>query len=195
MGYNIIPKTCKICDKNYLIRKWQFDNNRGHFCSRACESKHRWSRTKTTFKNNIVKNENGCWEYAVIDSHGYGVVWVNLKKIKAHRYSYERHVGPIPDGLLVCHHCDNRRCVNPEHLFIGTGADNNNDCMSKDRDRRLTGFEHPKVKLTKDHMLQIKQRAARGEAAANLAKEYEVHRSYIWAISRDKIAYNNKEDF
>lgn len=81
-----------------------------------------------------------CWEWtnkAVVD--GYGVIGVNLKQVRAHRFSYVFFVGPIPEGLFVLHKCDNRRCVNPEHLFLGTNQDNMTDKMVKGRHRGSKG--------------------------------------------------------
>ena len=65
----------------------------------------------------------------------YGALRVGGRKIPAHRFSYELHKGPIPAGLLICHHCDNSRCVRPDHLFAGTQKDNVQDCKRKGRRR------------------------------------------------------------
>jgi hypothetical protein len=83
----------------------------------------------------IPEPNSGCWLWtACINSRGYGQIRVNGKGILAHRLSYELHCGEIPNGKLVCHRCDCRICVNPDHLFIGTAKDNTQDMIAKGRD-------------------------------------------------------------
>jgi len=102
--------------------------------------------------------ETGCWIWvgSVTSSrrkYQYGQINRNNSKIKAHRASYELFVGPIPDGMSVCHRCDNPLCVNPTHLFLGTHADNMKDMVVKKRS--LHGSKHHGSKLTEEQVKWI----------------------------------------
>lgn len=94
----------------------------------------RHAQTKESlFKRARVK-KSGCWHFiGSLSKTGYGVVGLNGKVIGAHRAAWILTNGEVPDGLFVCHKCDNRRCINPDHLFLGTAKDNTQDMISKGR--------------------------------------------------------------
>ncbi|KKL23315.1 hypothetical protein LCGC14_2426600 [marine sediment metagenome] len=89
----------------------------------------------------FINLDNGCWKYiGFINKDGYGRFRVNGKKTLAHRFMYLIVFGAIPNELLVCHKCDNPKCVNPNHLFLGTDKDNVRDSINKKRWRHTVVY-------------------------------------------------------
>ena len=142
---------------------------------------------------NIPDNNNGCWEWmgARIGS-GYGNMYVgNRTTMLAHRYSYSLHAGEIPEGVFVCHHCDNRACVNPDHLFLGTNKDNMQDMMNKNRGYRV-GEHNNSARLTWAEVDEIRLLYVTGKYTTRaLAKIYGVHHGTIWRITSN-IGWNKE---
>lgn len=129
-----------------------------------------------------VRKGDGCWEWCgTRDSHGYGVLsFGGTGHKKAHRVSWELCAGLIPDGLFVCHHCDNPSCVNPAHLFLGTPRDNYEDMVAKGRRAPLLrGESHPNSVLTWDGVLSARAAWEAGEPQRSIADRLGVSQSSI----------------
>lgn len=120
------------------------------------------SQVLITFFKHIQFTET-CWIWDTQQKHGYGQLRAFGKLYRAHRFSYELHFGPIPEGLFVCHKCDNPPCVNPDHLFLGTAKDNIQDMIAKGRRPDISGDKngmrkHPEkvvVKRGDEHWTRI----------------------------------------
>lgn len=134
----------------------------------------------------IVDPVTGCWNWQKRKNEwGYGVLHFDSKTLLAHRYAWQHVHGDVPDGLLVCHKCDNPACVNPEHLFLGTDKDNSDDMVAKRRNRQPKGERHPSAKLTERDVQEIRQLIGK-EQSTVIAKRYGVTDRAIAAIKFGK---------
>lgn len=125
-----------------------------------------------------------CWSWTggkIRD--GYGEYRIKKKAYGTHRLSWMLHYGIIPDGLLVCHSCDNPACVNPAHLWLGTVGDNARDRQAKGRGSLRSGEENPSAKLTDEQVAEIRQLYATGEYSQRaLALRFGVSQAAIYQI-------------
>lgn len=136
------------------------------------------------FMSKVEKKESGCWMWTGSGLiKGYGHMHCLLKHVTCHRLSWMINIGKIPDGLCVLHKCDNRRCVNPDHLFLGTNKDNQDDCRKKGRHAWLRGERLPLTKLTAAQAFEAKQRL-KSESFRSIARDMGVHFDTIRAIKR-----------
>lgn len=114
-----------------------------------------------------------CWIWlGNIDSKGYARILLNGAQYRASRFSYNLYIGTVPSRLLVRHRCDNPKCVNPEHLLLGTPQDNSNDMVSRDRQSR--GDSHPKSKVNEKDVLEIRQLPKYGLPLRTIANMYGI---------------------
>lgn len=140
-------------------------------------------------KRHSALDDSGCWLWTADLSNrwGYGRVGPDRPERLAHRLSYATFRGPIPPGLKVLHKCDVPRCVNPEHLFLGTDVDNMKDMQSKGRTRGnagLRGSANVRAKLTESAVEQIRSTPiVRGSVSA-LAHQHGVSRRAINFVLR-----------
>lgn len=131
------------------------------------------------FWSKVNKTES-CWLWTGAKAE-YGKFWLDGKTVSAHRLVYESIHGAVPDGMMVCHHCDNPLCVNPNHLFLGTASDNIEDMIQKGRQGYTgqRGVKNPKVKLHPYQVREIRIKARQGQSSSRLAKQYGVNKSTI----------------
>lgn len=163
-------KECQNCKIKFI--------GRSEFCSNRCKLLH-----------HHIKTEKRCWEFkGYISPDGYALIRdiENKKHILAHRLSYQIFNGEIPEKMLVCHHCDNRKCINPEHLFLGTHQDNSDDAKSKNRIISPGRKNHGKRKLNKILVIKIRKWIEEGISCLEIARRLNVTSDCIYDIKYRK---------
>lgn len=132
-----------------------------------------------------VGDPDECWEWhSARTPMGYGLFTHRAKNYYAHRVAYETFVGPIPDGLDVCHTCDNPSCCNPAHLWVGSAKDNAQDMVKKGRDCHAVfrGEDHANSKLTASQVREIRRLCEEGINQTEIGKRFSVSQSAVMAI-------------
>lgn len=224
-----IDKARKAYNMDYKVKKWskeeikQLKNMKdSHSCQeladifcvpvqkvRSILQKHNIKRRIKTVEEKFFEKVSGysnneCWGWHTSKKNNYGRVQNKGKQKQAHRISWELHYGEIPKGLFVCHHCDNKNCVNPKHLFLGTCSDNVQDMLNKNLDN-TKGEKHKKNKLKEKEVEEIIVKTKiYNMNQRKLAKEYNVSQSLIMRIAtnrnwkhldRDRIMKKELENF
>lgn len=131
-------------------------------------------------------SESGCWEWQEYLYHGYGAFSLKNKPHRAHRISYQLFRGPTPKSLMVCHRCNNKRCVNPDHLYLGTSRNNVDDAI---RDGLVAkGSDVATSKLTENQVNEMRRLWRTGTVRQkNLAEIFKVDQTLVSLIIKNKI--------
>lgn len=146
-------------------------------------------KLKERFWSKVDKSggEDTCWRWKSTVSRGRAMFHFEGRPVNAARVAYLLEVGEIPEGMEVCHTCDNMTCVSVDHLFLATHKENMDDMLAKGRERHFKGEELPQSKLTEASVRDIRQQASEGVSNKELARQYNVS---VWAI-RDVINYKS----
>jgi len=141
------------------------------------------------WKNIDKQSDDKCWNWiGKLSKGGYGNFWIKDLSDKAHRISWFINYGELPPKIFVCHHCDNRKCVNPKHLFLGTSSDNNKDRAKKGRSAKPIWCI---PKLNNEQKEELIKRYLNGESQRKLAKFYNINQRLVWQIIHKKIPERN----
>ena len=178
--------------KGYCNKHYQTYKRYGDPLFRAKQGQPlKYKSLRENFESKYTLVESGCWEWSGhLDGYGYGsfTFWTpqekTYKHYRSHRFSYETYNNiNLTADQLVCHSCDNRGCVNPEHLFLGTPDDNAKDMVQKGRS--MMGERNNKVKLKEADVVSIRAAHKDGVRTGVLADRYSVHRTTIQRINRE----------
>lgn len=153
-------------------------------------------RPRTSRLISLIRNADNdkdrCIEWdGYIQKNGYGKTTINRRFDYTHRHAFKVFIGPIPEGMEVCHKCDNRLCCNPKHLFLGTRKENMEDAVAKGRQARgemlsvlRRGEKAPAAKLTSSDVVAIREMAKSGMRSKKIAQIYDITSDNINRIVR-----------
>lgn len=179
-------KVCTKCQEVKAVEAFHKDKSRADGRFPHCKKCRQKEKRPPVFRaveqvlSNYTVSETGCWEWAgTINRDGYGMACYQGERVRAHRLSLLTHLGLSDSEHLALHKCDNRRCINPHHLYLGTNADNAKDMIDRNRSAVPSGEKSVKAKLTESQAAAIL-----GDSRTHtvIAKSYGIAPSTVSAI-------------
>lgn len=177
-------RQCKKCSEDFVGK-----GRDREYCSTKCKILH-----------HIIRKRSGCWEWkGELHPNGYGYTtdYETGKRTHVHRISYTLFKGEIPLGLYVCHACDNRKCCNPDHLWVGSAKENMQDAKDKGRMEHVKlcapkGEKNANSKIKEEDVRKIRQEIDSGKRCTVIAREYGISSTVVYYI-RDRKAWKHLE--
>lgn len=175
-----VTRTCRVCSKEFQADAWResHEKYRRKVCGLVCAKK--WHPpVEIRFFNKVEKRENGCWIWVGhCNSRGYPMFYEDGEVLAGHRWAYEHWIGPIPEGKILRHKCDESRCANPLHLEPGSLQDNSRDCVTRGRSKL--------AKLSVEKVKEIRRLIGEGKVDwsvyRKVAKDFGVLPSCIYHV-------------
>jgi hypothetical protein len=176
-------RTCASCGKPFRTYPSRVGDGKGRCCSVVCHGSGRRADITERFWSKVDTSAE-CWIWTAAKRRdGYGMFQSETARNEvAHRVAWRLTHGPIPDGMCICHHCDNPPCVRPDHLFLGTVADNNRDKTEKGR--QSAGEKNAAARIGRAEALKIVEQRRLGATSAALSGEFGLCISQIRNIVR-----------
>ena len=135
--------------------------------------------------NNTVVDTNGCWNWiGKLDKGGYAICTFKNKRTRMHRATYEFYKGSFEKTKLICHKCDNRKCINPDHLYVGTHKDNAIDMVVRKRQNLTLGSAHQNSIFDEKTILLMRKEYSEGILISELSRKYKSAYRNVWKIIR-----------
>ncbi len=172
-----MKKACATCGSEFRV--YPYNAAKAKYCSLGCRTTKEAAPVAENFERHIAYiTESGChlWT-ASLNNKGYGSFRLKKRTKLAHRVAWEQRNGPIPDGLYVCHKCDTPSCVNPDHMFLGTPADNMRDAANKGR--IPYGEAHHNAKLNDQNVRAIREMRSAGMTQSAIGARIGVSQTVV----------------
>ncbi len=182
-----VTAQCRTCRQAKAHERYYADIEASRARARIKNPRRPMSKETITAIKNLTIQVGDCWLWTKNKSHGYGYVKLGKKCVLLHRHVYTLAYGDIPKGYIICHKCNNRSCVNPEHLYAGTYKDNYDDMVragnahdiSNIRPTPRRGKLASMAILDETQVLEIFRRIQKGESFRSLAIEFGVGKTTI----------------